>query len=273
LTLIRANAPTTLRRGVVRASVCIVVQGRKRVHLGKDIVEYAAGSYLASMINMPVAGQVIAATKTQPYLGVAFELAPREVASVLMEAKLHIERPPEAGRAAFVGQTDSNVLRVVLRSLEVLDDPRDAEFLAPSLKRELIYRLLRGSSGHLFHQSAFFDREAIGIGRAIEWLKDNFKRPLSIEDLAKLGNMSVSSLHHKFKAVTMMGPLQYQKRLRLEEARRLLMAGLADSTSAAFDVGYESPSQFNREYRRLFGLPPMRDVKAMRNAATRTADV
>ena len=149
--------------------------------------------------------------------------------------------------------------------VEASSRPRDAAFLGPAHKREIIYRLLTGRSGHLFQRNVMFDRRALGVGKAIHWLKENFDRPPEASTISPSAQrMSVSSLHHKFKAVTTMGPLQYQKRLRLEEARRRLLGGAVDATGAAFAVGYESPSQFSREYRRLFGLPPSKDAKVGR---------
>lgn len=267
--LLRWDRPTVLRRGVLKPSVCIVVQGRKKVQIGTEIIHYGAGRFLASAINMPLAGQVVGATPGRPYLCVTFELPPQEIAAVLTEARLRMQRDPEPVSAALVGRTDVKVLDVVLRCVQALDSAEDAAFLALSLKRELIYRLLTGPSGHAFYQSTSLDSSAVGIGRAIEWLKDHYKEPLQIEELARRSHMSVSGLHHKFKAVTTMGPLQYQKQLRLGEARRLLISGLADATSAAFEVGYESASQFSREYRRLFGLPPIRDAKKQRSDGDR----
>jgi AraC-like DNA-binding protein len=263
--LIRSNRPTLLRGGILRPSVCVVVQGGKKIHLGKESIGYGPGSYLASTIDMPAAGHVTAASSARPYLSITFDLPPGEIASVLTEAQLPVEESSsQASRAAFVGRADAHLLDVIHRVLSLLDRPQDAVFLGPHLKRELIYRLLTGPDGAYFRRNVLLDRHALGISRTLDWLKTNFKRPLKIEQLAKVGSMSVSSLHHRFKAVTTMGPLQYQKRLRLEEARRLLLSGAADATSAAFDVGYESPSQFNREYRRLFGLPPLQDLKMMR---------
>jgi AraC-like DNA-binding protein len=269
LALIRWHRPTLLRRGILQPSVCIVLQGRKKVHIGKEIIPYGAGGYLAAAINMPVAGQVVSATASRPYLCAAFALPPAEVAAVLADAQLRHRPASQSVSAAVVGQADDKVLEVVLRFLKALDNADDAAFLAPSLRRELIYRLLTGPSGPIFYQSVCFDRSALGIGRALEWLKDNYKQPLKIDALAKIGRMSVSSLHHKFKAVTTMGPLQYQKQLRLGEARRLLLGGLADATTAAYEVGYVSSSQFSREYRRLFGLPPVRDAKKLRSTGDR----
>src|SRR5258708_37386970 len=137
------------------------------------------------------------------------------------------------------------------------DKPKEAPFLSALIKREMIYILLSGDYGHLFFQQVFFDQQADGVGKAIAWIKENYARSFTVEELAKSSNLSVSGLHHKFKAITTLGPLQYQKQLRLLEARRLMLSGSMDATTAALEVGYASPSQFSREYRRLFGLPPL----------------
>jgi AraC-like DNA-binding protein len=264
LSFIRANAPSDLRRGVLRPSVCFVAQGKKRFFLGDEAIHYGVGSYLASTIDLPASGQIIGASRARPYLGIRLEIEVEEVAEVMMEAKLESVVTDETLGAAFIGEVDEELALAVERALKLLDRPRDAAFLGQAQKREIIYRLLTGRSGHLFQRNVMFDRKALGVGKAIHWLKEHFDKPLKIEDLAKRSHMSVSSLHHKFKAVTTMGPLQYQKRLRLEEARRRLLGGGVDATGAAFAVGYESPSQFSREYRRLFGLPPSKDAKTVR---------
>jgi AraC-like DNA-binding protein len=268
LSVLRQSAPTALRNGILRPSICLVVQGRKRFHLGEDAVEYGAGRFLAASIDLPAGGEVTGATRTRPYIAVRLEIEPSEVAHVLMESKL-TARPGDTVGPAFVGDADAETVDAFRRLLVAAGDTRDAAFLAPALKREIIYRLLTGPSGQMFLRSVTFDPSAIGVGKAIRWLRENFDRPFKVDDLAKVARMSVSSLHHKFKGVTTMGPLQYQKRLRLEEARRRLLSGTVDATGAAFGVGYESASQFSREYRRLFGLPPSRDVKAFREKPAR----
>jgi AraC-like DNA-binding protein len=266
LALVRWDAPTELRHGVLTPSVCVVVQGRKRFHLGDDVLAYGAGCYLASTIDMPCAGQVVGASRAHPYLGIRLEIGADELASVIVDARLEIEDGAAAVGATFVGEADLELLDPIARLVRLLDHPRDAAFLAPSIKREIIYRMLTGRSGHMFHRNVMLARRALGIGKAVAWLKDNFDRRVKIDELARECHMSVSSLQHKFKAVTTMGPLQYQKRLRLEEARRRLLRGGTDATSAAFAVGYESASQFSREYRRLFGLPPSRDARMRERA-------
>ena len=242
----------------------MLIQGKKTFHLGNEIVQYVAGDYLASVIDMPGAGQITGATKDAPYIGVRIELPAKEIADVIVEAKIVVGPGDKLNPAAFVGKSDAELLDLVIKMLRLLDGPKDSAFLAGHLKREMIYRLLTGNYGHLFYQNAAVEQRIGGIGKAISWVQENFSEPLDVERLAKYNNMSVSTLHHKFKAVTTMAPLQYQKNLRLQEARRLLMSGAVDATTAALEVGYESPSQFNREYRRLIGLPPLKDIKALR---------
>jgi AraC-like DNA-binding protein len=267
--LYRASSTATIQRGILRPSVCVVAQGEERVEAGELTLRYGAGDFIASAIDMPVTGHAVAVSAARPYLAVAFELGPDEVLSVLSDAQIRVPAG-EATPAAFVGPCDARLLDVVSRAVTSLDDEREARFLAPLLRRELAYRLVTGRDALRFCQSALAARSDEGVGRAVDWLRSHYKKPLSVPQLARLARMSTSSLHHKFKAMVLMGPLQYQKRLRLEEARRLLIAGLADATSAAFDVGYESPTQFNREYRRHFGLPPLRDIKRMRSEAAST---
>lgn len=268
LRLYRISSSSLVQRGMLRPSVCVVAQGQKRSYAGADTpLSYGPGSFLASSIDMPLAGHGIGTSTARPYLAAAFELPPHEVLAVLRETDRRLDLTAPSVPATFVGECDPRLLDVVLRAVSTLEDPREARFLAPLLRKELIYRLITGPSAFAVCQSAMLARSDDGVGRAVDWLRVHFKEPLEIPALARVANMSTSSLHHKFKATVMMGPLQYQKRLRLEEARRLLLSGQADATSAAFDVGYESPSQFTREYRRLFGRPPLRDLKHMRSAS------
>jgi AraC-like DNA-binding protein len=268
LTLYRSSSTALIQRGILKPSFCVVGQGEKVVQAGADTtLRYGRGNFLASSIDMPVVGQVVGASKSKPYLVAFYELTPHDVLSVLTDAKIQVDTTAPNTSAAFVGTCDARLLDVVLRSVTSLDDAREARFLAPLLRKELTYRLITGPSAFAVCQSALLARSDDGIGHAVDWIKTHFKEPLSIPELAKHSKMSPSTLQHKFKATVMMAPLQYQKRLRLEEARRLLLSGLADATTAAFDVGYESPSQFTREYRRHFGMPPLRDMKRMRSDA------
>lgn len=253
MTLFRISSSLVAGSGVMQPSVCFPIQGEKIAHADATLIRYRAGDFLISSIDMPLVGQPIGATHARPYLAIAFALPPHAV----LEIGACIGRE---GRALSVGTCDEPLLDVVLRSVRSLDDPREAQFLAPLLRRELVYRLVTGRSGAAVIASARLTSPADSTGRAIAWIRAHFREPFDMRSLARIAGTSVSTLHRKFKAAVLMGPLQYQKRLRLEEARRLLLAG-SDATRAAFEVGYESPSQFTREYRRQFGLPPLRDRK------------
>lgn len=262
--LIRRNRPTAIIPGVLTPSFCLILQGAKKLHLGQDTVYYSAGDYLVSLIDIPASGQVVGATRQSPYIGLRIDITAEEIASVMTDTGIIVK--PLDGKlvpGAYVGKSDEHLQLLFIRLLELRGKP-EAEilFLSSLIKREMIFRLLMGDYGHLFVQRAFMDQQNEGISRAIEWIKENYNRTFSIEEVAKSSKMSVSGLHHKFKAVTTMAPLQYQKQLRLQEARRLMLNGSVNVTAAALEVGYESPAQFSREYRRLFGLPPLQDIKA-----------
>lgn len=266
LTILRFDGPTLVLRGMLKPSVCVVAQGDKIAEAGEGTtLRYRRGQFLSSAINMPIAGQVQHASRSDPYLAVAFELCPADVLSVLADAGIAIDTTAPRCPAAFVGTADVLLLDVVLRSVRTLDSDRDARFFAPLLRRELIYRLVTGPNAFAVVQSALQSSADDGVGRAVEWIRTHFREPLVIDELARHAAMSTSGLQHKFKAAVLMSPVQYQKRMRLEEARRLLVGGLVDATGAAYDVGYRSPSQFIREYRRLFGMPPIQDVKRVRS--------
>lgn len=245
----------------------MILQGTKKLHLGQDIIYYGVGDYLVSLFDIPVSGQVVGATHDSPYIGLRIELTAQEIALVMAEAAIHVKPPNRMlGTGAYVGKSDEHLQLLFIRLLELRGKPEaEIRFLATLIKREMIFRLLTGDFGHLFVQRVFMDQQNEGIGKAIEWIKRNFNRPFTIEEVAKSSNMSVSGLHHKFKAVTTMAPLQFQKQLRLQEARRLMLNGSANATVAALEVGYDSPAQFSREYRRHFGLPPLQDIKSLHN--------
>lgn len=267
LSVIRCNRQTTFEPGVITPSFCIIVRGRKRVYIGEEIFEYSDGDSLSSLIALPASGMVVGATKDNPYLGLKMDLTLDEIAAVINEAGLKFEEGDSSPRVgAFVGKASEDVLGIFLKMLKLLEKPEQM-YLSKLLKKEMIFRLLTGDYANLFFHKSLFDQKANGVGRVIEWIRQNYTSVFNINDLARAYGMSVSALHHKFKAITTMSPLQYQKQLRLQEARRLLISGQVDATTAALEVGYDSPSQFNREYRRLFGLPPLRDVKSFRQNA------
>ncbi|MBN9418479.1 hypothetical protein ABS71_14080 [bacterium SCN 62-11] len=252
----RRSQVTGVSCAMVKPSFCLILQGAKRVCLGAEQFDYRSGDFLASVIDIPASGQVSEA----PYLGVSLEFTREEIAGVIQEGQVVVQ--PRLGSAAFVGRAPDEVVEVVARLVGLLEG--GSEFLARLARRELLFRLLSGPHGHLFYQPDLFDPKADGVGQIIDWIRLNFSESFSVGELARDHGMSVSALHHKFKAITTMGPIQYQKNIRLQEARRLMLSGSLDATHAALRVGYDSPSQFNREYRRLFGAPPLQDIKALR---------
>lgn len=266
LSISKRSRETVLKSGVLTPSFCLILQGTKKLYLGQDIIYYQAGDYLTSLIDMPASGQTVIATEVSPYFGLRIDLTIQEITAVIVEAGIINAKPKNNNwnKAAFVGKSDFNLLDSFTRLLKLLDQKQDISFLSNLIKREMIFYLLTGDYGHLFLQQIFFNQQADGIGKAIAWVRQNYMHPFTVTELAKMSNMSVSGLHHKFKAITTLGPLQYQKNLRLQEARRLMLNDALDATTAAREVGYESPTQFNREYRRLFGLPPLKDIKEIR---------
>ncbi len=257
---------------VLTPSFCLILQGTKQLHLGQEILEVHAGDYLASMIALPAFAQITYATKQFPYLGLRLDFTIQEVASVVMEADITVKpQEKKLNTGALIGRSDTDLLDICIRLLKLLDKPQEARFLSALLKQEMLFHLLSGDGGHFFFQSVLFDQQADGIGKVIAWIREHYARSFTVEEIATSHHMSVSGLHHQFKAITTMGPLQYQKHLRLQEARRLLLSGSSDATAAASDVGYTSLSQFSREYRRLFGLPPLQDIKAARNSSAADA--
>lgn len=266
LSVCRHTYESPLIPSVLTPAFCLILQGAKELHLGKHIAHYYEGDYLASIIDMPASGRVVGATRKFPYIGLRVDFTAEEVASVVAEAKIELpSMKKKPSTAAFIGKSDTDLLKLFVRVLSLAHEFEPAPFLSVLMMREMIYRLVSGKYGHLFLQQALYDQQSDGIGKAIGWIKENFSRPFTASELAKFSNMSVSSLQHKFKEITTMGPLQYQKQLRLQEARRLMLTGSMDVTTAALEVGYGSPSQFNREYKRLFGLSPLRDIKEIKN--------
>jgi AraC-like DNA-binding protein len=267
LSLLRSSQPTPVTRGVLKPSCCVILQGNKRVHLASEALDYGPGQYLAVSVDLPASGQVVNATPALPYLLLNIEFDPAELAAVVAEARIDLNDGAQPVRGAFVGSTDAALQEALCKLVALLDaPPQEAVFLAVGIKREILYRLLTGPHGRQLYQNVVLDQQDRGIGKAIAWLKERYNQPVRVEELAQATNMSVSTLHHRFKAVTTMGPMQYQKQLRLQQARSLLLNGGTDAATAAYQVGYESQSQFSREYRRLFGAPPMQDVKRLRAA-------
>lgn len=262
--LIRASRPGAPLMALHQPALCLIAQGSKKVMLGHEVYPYAPPQHLVVGVDLPVTGQVTQATPAAPYLCFRLDLDPGEITDLMLHAELPEEPRRNPTRGLFVGDTSAPLLDAVLRLVHLLDAPEDIPALAPLATREIVYRLLKSEHGWRLKQIASANSQSQRIARAIDWLKTHYAEPLRIEDVAREVHMSTSSLHHHFKAVTAMSPLQYQKRLRLQEARRLLLSEDVDVATAGFRVGYESPSQFGREYSRLFGAPPGRDLRRLR---------
>jgi AraC-like DNA-binding protein len=251
---------------VCQPSLGFVVQGRKRSLLNDEVFYYDALNYLVVSVTLPMMGQVVEASVDRPFLGLRLDLDLDAIARLLLELGDRGATPIAADRGLFVARMDEALLDAVLRMVKLLDTPEDIAVLAPALQREIYYRVLRGELGQRLVDLAECDGGNHRIVRAIEWLKQRYTAPLRIEELADAMHMSPSALHHRFKAVTAMSPLQYQKHLRLHEARRMMFADGIECATAGHRVGYESPSQFSREYRRLFGAPPRIEIARLREA-------
>ena len=264
LALIRNSVPTVCMATVYQPCLAIVVQGRKRALLNDEVFHYDALNYLVVSVTLPAMGQVLEASVERPYLCLRLNLDLEEVARLVLELGERGSSPAAANRGLFVARMDEALLDAVLRMVRLLDTPEDAAVLGPLVQREIYYRMLRGDLAHRLLDLAQCEGGTHRIVRAIEWLKQHYAAPLRIEELAEAVHMSSSALHHRFKAVTAMSPLQYQKHLRLHEARRLMFADGVDCATAGHRVGYESPSQFSREYRRLFGSPPRAEIERLR---------
>jgi AraC-like DNA-binding protein len=268
LTLRRYESPTEPTSYVHEPSVCLSAQGSKRVLLGEDVYVYDAHHFLITSVDLPVVAQVIEATREKPWLGLMLKLDQREIARLMVDSNLPSPRTQQASRGMAISEVTVPLLNSLQRLIELLDEPEDIPVLAPLIQREILYRLLMGDQGPRLRQIGATGSQSQQIARAIDWLKGNFKQPLRVDDLAAHARMSTSNFHHHFRALTAMSPLQFQKWLRLHEARLLMLTERVDASTAAFQVGYESPSQFSREYNRLFGAPPLRDIKSLHQIAS-----
>jgi AraC-like DNA-binding protein len=262
LHLSRYSSPTQPGHGVQCPTLAIVAQGTKQVMLGNEAFTYAPGYCLVVSLDLPVSGRVTMASKAKPFLGLHMDLDVKQIPSLRTSGTIQRAKKPDRG--VFLSRMTPELLDPVLRMLRLLGKPEDSAVLAPLLQREILYRLWRGEQGEQLERLAQADGNASGVVKAVIWLKENFGKPFSIKLIAEETNMSPSGLHHHFKTLTNMTPLQYQKHLRLQEARRLMLVKSMDASAAAYHVGYVSRSQFTREYSRLFGAPPLRDVEQIR---------
>ncbi|EGR2177521.1 AraC family transcriptional regulator [Vibrio parahaemolyticus] len=260
----RWTTPTPPTSYTHNPSICLIAQGRKRVLLGEESFIYDANHFLISSVDLPIIANIIEASEEQPYLGLIMELDLTEISQLIVDSELAFTQSKEAQKGIAVGELSESLLDAFVRLAELLDEGQNIKILAPIIKREIFYRLLMSEQGTRLHQIVTAGSHSHQIAKAIDWLKNNFVKPLSVGDLASYTGMSKSSFYTHFRSMTSMTPLQFQKKLRLSEARRLMLTENLDAMAATFKVGYESPSQFSREYSRLFGAPPSKDIKLLR---------
>ncbi|MCZ2367959.1 AraC family transcriptional regulator [Vibrio diabolicus] len=247
-------------------SICLIAQGRKRVLLGEDSFVYDANHFLISSVDLPIIANIIEASEDKPYLGVIMELDLTEISQLIVDSELTFNQSKEAQKGIAVGELSEPLLDAFLRLIELLNEGQSIKILAPIIKREIFYRLLITEQGARLNQIVTAGSHSHQIAKAIDWLKNNFVKPLSVSELAAYSGMSKSAFYTHFRSMTSMTPLQFQKKLRLSEARRLMLTENLDAMATTFKVGYESPSQFSREYSRLFGAPPSKDIKSLRES-------
>lgn len=258
----RTNVPLT--HAIMQSSLCIVAQGAKSVMVGEDIYSYEASQIAVYSVDVPVAAQITRASQAEPYLTLKIDLDAQKIADLTAKVFPHGLPQTRDNQALYVGQADARIIDAATRLLELMAQPVDAELLAPLAIEEILIRLLRSSIGSRVAQIGQADSSVQRIAKAVTWLRAHFDQPVNVEQIAHLVNMSVSSFHRQFKAVTSMSPLQYQKALRLQEARRLMLTTMLDAGNASRRVGYLSPSQFSREYGRFFGAAPTKDIHRLR---------
>ncbi len=265
LVLVRFDSCSQPLPSVYEPSVCFVVQGRKRAILADEVYVYDPLHYLVVSLTLPVIGQIIDASSTRPYLCMRINIDRQTLAELLLQVGPNPTAARAADRALYIARTEESLLDAIIRLMRLVDEPRDAAVLAPLILREIHYRVLLGELGQRLRELGRIDSQTQRIARAIELLRTRYAQALSIDELARVAHMSTSSLHHRFKEVTAMSPVQYQKNLRLHEARRLMLTEGLEAAAAAHRVCYESASQFSREYRRLFGAPPRREIETVRS--------
>ncbi len=261
----RADPPAPSMSGTVLA---VIAQGAKRLALGNRVYEYRAGQYLVTSVDLPVTGQFTQADPGQPALGFGLTLEPAAVAELLLQAGPGDTHRASGGAPPGIAVSDAPpaLLDAVVRMLRLLDEPRDRAALAPLVKREILWRLITGDQGETVRQLGLADSSLSHISRAVRWIREHYAQPFRVQDLARQSGMSASAFYRNFQAVTAMSPIQFQKQIRLQEARLLLATRPGDVTGAGHRVGYDNPSQFSREYRRQFGAPPSQDAARLRQA-------
>lgn len=266
--IMRSESTTEPLGHIARPSLAFVIGGAKNAWLAGQPFHYSAGQYLVIGVELPITAQISEASPADPFLGFGIDLSAATVASLLLDAGPTgaVEERPPLGLA--VSDADETLFDAIARLLGLLDREADIPGLVPAFKREILWRVLTGPQGGLVRQVGLTGGRLTTVARAIRFIREHYDEPIKIEELAQLSAMSPATLHRHFRAVTSMTPIQFQKQLRLQEARRLLLGAPDDVAGAGFAVGYESASQFNREYRRMFGMPPGRDAQALREAVT-----
>ncbi|WP_058763633.1 AraC family transcriptional regulator [Exiguobacterium chiriqhucha] len=264
LSFVRRPIEKDLNYGVYRPSLCITAQGVKEVSVGMEDFRYGPGDYLVSSVDLPATSQLIKTSLESPYLGLILELKTNEILEVLDNANVSPLSEASSERGMFVSRLNFSLFDAVLRLVRLLDTPDDIPMLAPLYTKEIIYKVLTGEHGNTIENIVVKGNSAHHIKNAIQLIMTNYDKPLRVDQLAETANMSVSAFHKHFKEVAAMSPIQFQKQLKLQEARRLLLSETSDAATVAYRVGYESPSQFSREYSRLFGLPPREDIKRLK---------
>ncbi len=266
LFLARLTEPLESKLALYEPALCFVVQGGKHVLVGEEVLRYDPGNYLLFTVDLPVVFKVEEASKDKPYFGLRLNLDSALVTEVMMEAGAEIKKGDASIKAIAVNSVDADLLDAVVRLVRLADKPGEQKILAQLIKREIIYRLLAGGEGaRLSHLVVASKGATRRISRAIGRLREHYNEPLKIEEIARDLGMSVSGFHHHFKSVTSMSPLQFQKQIRLQEARRLMLGEDLDAASAGHRVGYEDPAYFSRDYKKLFGAPPQRDISNPRS--------
>ncbi|MCK9781538.1 AraC family transcriptional regulator [Proteus columbae] len=264
LTLTHWTSPTPITSHTHKSGICLIAQGEKRVILGEESFIYDASHFLISSIELPVMANIMKASNEKPFLGLVMELDLQEISQLIVDSELTFNSDSNAQKGIAIGELSEPLVNAFIRLLTLLDEPNSIKILAPGIKREIFYRLLVTEQGERLNQIVTAGSHSHQIAKAIDWLKNNYIKPLNINELALCSGMSKSTFYTHFKTMTSMTPLQFQKKLRLSEARRLMLTENLGAITTTFRVGYESPSQFSREYSRLFGAPPATDIKMLK---------
>ncbi|WP_407941785.1 AraC family transcriptional regulator [Mesorhizobium neociceri] len=254
-------------------SLSLIIKGSKRITVGDETIIYDESFFVLATVGLPMTGQICEASVVEPYVAAMLPLNLEALRRLIADHDLHPANRSDRDRGVVVGAATPELFDALLRLISLVNSPDDIPFMARHIQNEIFYRLLTGEQGALLRRFALAGTHSNRVAKAVAWLRENYTLPLRVDALAEKANMGVSTLHHHFRAMTAMSPLQFQKHLRLHHARELMLSGSHDAATAALRVGYESPTQFSREYRRMFGHPPLRDVKAILNDSTRAPSV